>query len=236
MSKHKKRKNHNYQQNSTATNNPALINEYSEEYEDDDELECDDDVLEDSEIIDQEVLTETEPVVEIPDNSDTHSVDNGTCEENNEEIQHVNKPLVSINLYRVGSNFVQNKCINQIISTTDLEIAKNECINARDTHKKTYYVFDEKGNALFTSEYRVPKDNYYRVGTEWKNGRCINQKYFTINLDDACKNANDNTKSTGMIHNVYSPSGKLVFSSKKKLTLLSYKKREVNKNADWYIK
>ena len=138
--------------------------------------------------------------------------------------------------YRVGTGIIRKKCANQVAYTSDLEMAKTECNKARDEKLKTYYVFDKEGNAVYTAEYNIPKDNYYRVGTDFKNKKCINQKYYTVNLDEACKVANDNTKTTGMIHNVYDPSGKIVFSSKKKLTLLSYKKREVNKNADWYLK
>ncbi len=142
------------------------------------------------------------------------------------------KPVV---LYKVGTNYIDNKCINQVAITTNLEDAEAECIKARDKQRKSYYVFNEYGNIVYSGEYTTPKDNYYRVGTEWKNGRCINQKLSCTNFEQACACANDNTKNVGVVHNVYDPSGKVVFSSKKKLILLSYKKRG-NKNVNWYTK
>ena len=100
-------------------------------------------------------------------------------------------------------------------------------------YKKSYHVFDKTGNAVYTSEYSIPRDNYYRVGTEWKNGRCINQKEVCVEFDQASKSANENTKINGVIYHVFDPSGKIVFSAKQKLILLSYKKRGV-KNVNWY--
>lgn len=138
-----------------------------------------------------------------------------------------------VNFYKVGTDFINGKCINQVTATSDLVMAKDACMNARNNFKKSYYVFDNSGNAVYTAEYTTPKDNYYRVGTDWKNGTCINQKFTTVSIDDACLSANDNTKITGMIHHVFDPSGKVVFSAKKKLILLSYKKRG-NKNVNWY--
>jgi hypothetical protein len=153
-----------------------------------------------------------------------------------ENKSHTSKTKDNIKFYKVGTDYIRNKCINQVIATSDLDNAKDACDSSRNNKHKTYYVFDRDGNVVYTSEYNIPRDNYYRVGTDFKNGRCVDQKYYTVKLDDACKVSNESTKTTGMIHHVFDPSGKIVFSSKKKLTLLSYKKREVNKNADWYFK
>ena len=145
-------------------------------------------------------------------------------------------PKVSSMIYRVGTDIINGKCINQYEShTSNLDLAKEKCVAARNKYKKSYHVFDASGNAVYTSEYSTPKDNYYRVGTDWKNGKCINQKHFTVNYNEACNMANESTKNTGDIHNVYDPSGKLMFSAKKKLVLLSYKKRGM-KNVNWYTK
>jgi hypothetical protein len=73
-------------------------------------------------------------------------------------------------------------------------------------------------------------DKNYYVGTEFEDS------YPVEKLDDAIKESNENTKINGVVHNVYNSTGKIVFTSKKKLTLLSNKKRKVNKNADWYFK
>ena len=47
--------------------------------------------------------------------------------------------------------------------------------------------------------------------------------------------ANEETKSLGVIHHVFNSTGKVVFSAKKKLVLLSYKNKKAGvKNANWY--
>lgn len=148
------------------------------------------------------------------------------------EVQPVITPVV-MNFYKVGTDFIKGKCINQFAATTDLSKAKDDCDNARNTYKKSYHVFDKHGNAVYTAEYTIPRDNYYRVGTDWKSGACINQKMTSTDLEQSIACANDNTKITGIIHHVYGPSGNIVFSSKKKLVLLSYKKRGT-KNVNWY--
>lgn len=51
--------------------------------------------------------------------------------------------------------------------------------------------------------------------------------------DSARDFANSQTKYHGVIHHVYNKNGEIVFSAKKKLTLLSNKKRG-NRNVDWY--
>lgn len=223
MSKNKKHKNTNYQNNK------------------ENDVMTDETTLDTTEVFDEETITTTgEEVVTDEDIISNDTVLNDVEKIIAPSITEVENTDVVIappilNFYKVGTNYINNKCINQITYTTDLDIAKTECDKARDSYNKTYHVFDKMGNDVYTAEYNIPKDNYYRVGTEWKNGRCINQKYYCVNLDDACKKANENTKTTGVIHNVYNPTGKVVFSSKKKLTLLS-KKREVNRNADWYTK
>ena len=140
-----------------------------------------------------------------------------------------------INFYKVGTNFINGKCVNQITATSDLVMAKSSCESARDTNKKSYHVFDKDGTAVYTSEYNIPKDNYYRVGTDWKNGKCINQQFSSVNRDEACDSANINTKKYGVVHHVYDPTGKIIFSAKTKLTLFAKKKRGAN-DVNRYIK
>ena len=191
-----------------------------------------------------EELNETEVSVELETQEQHHEIVSEVHDECKNTISEELDPAPEvqptiekpITLYKVGTGWATDKCLNQISTTSDLQRAIDTCNCYRDTYKKSCYIFDEKGNAVYTAEYNIPKDNYYRVGTDWKNGLCINQKYTCVNFDEACENANNNTKQYGLIYNVYDPSGKVVFSAKKKLTLLSYKKRSVNKNASWYTK
>ena len=246
MSKHKKRKN--------VVNTNGTIIELVTETDDTYDIDVDSDEIVDNDVSNSDELTE-DPVSDNPvidgsvDNSNTtpsdHNIDNQTEDshemitgntetiENSTIIQPASTVLQQVNFYKVGTDYVNGKCINQVTSTTDLGLAKKLCSESRDNYKKSYHVFDKIGNAVYTSEYSAPKDNYYRVGTDWKNGACINQKFSSTNIDLAREQANVNTKTYGVIYNVYDPSGKVVFSSKKKLTLLSLKKRG-NKNDSWY--
>lgn len=147
----------------------------------------------------------------------------------------IEEPIQHTIIYRVCVDCGHSKNIPQVFSTSNLLLAKETCINYRNTYNKTYHVFDDNGNVVYTSEYTTPKDNYFRIGTDWKNGICINQKFTCTDFNLACKNADINTKLYGVVYNVYDPSGKIIFSSKKKLTLLSLKKRG-NKNDSWYFK
>lgn len=64
-------------------------------------------------------------------------------------------------------------------------------------------------------------------------GTDVNSVCSYDNFDTACECANERTKTHGVVHHVYDTNGNIIFSSKKKLILLSLKKRGV-KNADWY--
>ena len=68
----------------------------------------------------------------------------------------------------------------------------------------------------------------YRVGIDHP----IDERVFN-NWESARDDANNQTKLTGMIHHVYDANNNIVFSAKKKLTLLSHKKRG-NRNVNWY--
>ena len=219
MSKHKKHKNPN--QNNELNNNQDLI-EVEEELE---ETEEDIDDIEESSENDTVVETKL-PVVEnvIVDNTEEHI-------EVEEPVVTTETPIVpkqNINFYKVGTDYVNDKCINQITATSDLVNAKTICDSSRDTNRKTFHVFDKDGNAVYTSEFNHPRDNYYRVGTEWKNGNCINQRCSCVSRDEACICANNSTKTYGVVHHVYDPTGKIIFSAKTKLTLFAKKKRGVN--------
>lgn len=81
--------------------------------------------------------------------------------------------------------------------------------------------------AITVSEFK------YEVATDYVDGKPVNFISGTNDLDTACQLANNETKRTGIIHHVYNDQGFVVFSAKKKLTLLTNKKRG-NKNVNWY--
>ena len=188
-----------------------------------------------SDIVSENIVNENDKEV-VVDNVETMPVSEEivTDIDNSEEsVDAVKKIMPNSNFYRAGTDYIGDKCINLIGASHDLTSIKTICNDARNTYKKTYYVFDKSGNVVYTAEYSTPKDNLYRVGTEWKNGTCINQKFTSIYINEASESANDNTKITGIVHHVFDPSGRVVFSAKKKLTLLSLRKRG-NKNDSWY--
>lgn len=76
-------------------------------------------------------------------------------------------------------------------------------------------------------------ESKFTVATGLVDGSFIGRKTATDDLDSACKIANEQTKLTGEIHSVFNSDGFVVFTAKKKLVLLSYKKRG-NKNVNWY--
>lgn len=248
MSKNKNKHRNVSQNNQTLneTNNMMVDDSASSNNESDvvEEIE----VEESNELLEEEIVSESDEYIdEIIEENHTDSVTlDNTLEETvettdeqitrNDENPTEPEPVrQTLMLYKVGTDFNNGKCVNQVIITADLSAAKEECLKARNTHKKAYYVFNKEGRPVYSAEYTIPKDTYFRVGTDWRNSICINQKEMCTNFDNACTSANNNTKLTGVIHHVYDPSGKIVFSAKKKLILLSYKKRGI-KNADWYTK
>ena len=257
MSKNKKHKNISQNNNgmNTDTQDVEILDEDTLETEEDvtecqSELDSDKIEITDEDISNIEILDkESEESITVK-NIESSSYDDKvtiveSIAEDIEDVQvqpeietsKVNNTSVSeksTNLYKVGSGWAGDKCVNQSFVSPQLSLAIEHCNVLRDEYKKTYYVFDKNGNAVYTSEYTSPKDNYYRVGTEWNNGTCINQKFIGVNFDEACEAANENTKQFGNIYHVFDSTGRIVFSAKKKLILLSYKKRSVNKNADWY--
>jgi hypothetical protein len=244
MSKHKKHKrpvNTNNSTNNMNENIDESLESYDTSNNSDDENDVDD--IEDIQDENTDLISEIENE-HIIDNRIEDSIEDSNNEpvlepENNvdsiESIQPKIENVTNTNsiFYKVGLNFINGKCVNQITSTTDLSLAKEVCINYRNSYKKTCYVFDNDGRVIYTAEYTIPKDNCFRVGTDWRNGVCINQKVSCPCIDEAIESANTNTKLYGVVYNVYDPSGKIVFTAKKKLTLLSLKKRG-NKDVSWY--
>ena len=71
-------------------------------------------------------------------------------------------------------------------------------------------------------------ESYYTVATSVSLGKFINKCGNFVTRDQAINRANSATIETGVIHNVYDPTGKIIFTAKTKLTLFSKKKRGVN--------
>ena len=76
-------------------------------------------------------------------------------------------------------------------------------------------------------------ESYYTVATGLKLGKFIDKCGNFVTRDQAIKKANSTTIETGVIHHVYDPTGKIIFTAKNKLTLFAKKKRGayyVNRN------
>ena len=125
-------------------------------------------------------------------------------------------PVKTNILYKVGIAWENGKCINQKGAFSNLSYAKSSATGARNTFKKSHYVFDNEGNIIFAAEYSDPKDNFYRVGTAWSRGICINQKGAFSVATNARNLANSLTKKTGTIYFVFDPTGKVIYTGSKK--------------------
>lgn len=89
--------------------------------------------------------------------------------------------------YRVGTAWKNGSCVNQIGAYTVLDNAKKIA-----TAKSGYKVFDWDGNVIFpVVEAPTTSISYYRVGTAWKDGKCVKQLGAYTNLDNAKKKADD---------------------------------------------
>ena len=76
-------------------------------------------------------------------------------------------------------------------------------------------------------------ESYYTVASGLKFGNFINRCGNFVTRDQAIKKANSATIETGIVHNVYDPTGKIIFTAKTKLTLFAKKKgraQYVNRN------
>lgn len=57
-------------------------------------------------------------------------------------------------------------------------------------------------------------DNFYRTGTSWKNGKCVNQTGAYTELDNAKKEADNKAKSKKKTYYVFDSTGKKVYTAK----------------------
>lgn len=62
-------------------------------------------------------------------------------------------------IYRVGTAWKNGECKNQHGAFSSLANAKADADSAKSVNKKTYYVFDESGKAVYTAAYKTTKKN-----------------------------------------------------------------------------
>ena len=118
-------------------------------------------------------------------------------------------------LYRVGTDWSSDKCVEQKGAFTSLKNAKS-CADAnKNLNKKSFYVYNESGYVVYEAIYNDPTIDFYRVGTAWKNGKCKNQVGAFKDIRNATSTADSFTKKTNKIYYVFNPAGKTVYTGKK---------------------
>ena len=122
---------------------------------------------------------------------------------------------IKTSLYRVGTSWENGKCINQVGAFASLENASSFAEGNKNTYNKTYYVFDNDGNAVYEATYIDRADTFYRVGTSWKNGKCVNQIGAFKDSRNAISLADEYTKKSNTIFYVFNVAGKVLYTGKK---------------------
>lgn len=141
-------------------------------------------------------------------------------EEVNEEKKEESKPA-SVK-YRVGTDWKDGKCVGQIGAYNVLEYAKDAA------NKNTKYkVFDENGKVVYQKKEEAKKEEIkkeepkkevskpvtptvkYRVGTDWKDGKCAGQIGAYNILEYAKEAANKDKK-----YKVFDENGKVIYQKK----------------------
>lgn len=118
-------------------------------------------------------------------------------------------------LYRVGTGLKDNKVLNQVGAFANLEYAIGSCEGSKNTKKTSYYVYDADFKVVYSAEYLTKASEYFRVGTKWKDGKCINQKGAFKDAKNATTTANQYTKSTNTTYYVFTPNGKIYYTGKR---------------------
>lgn len=104
--------------------------------------------------------------------------------------------------YRVGTDWVNGKCVNQQTACLILENAVHTCIDLGDK----YSVYDWKGNKVYPET--PSKTISYYIGTDWVNGKCANQQAAYINKDYAI----DHTKQLGLPYKLFDKNGNIIYT------------------------
>ena len=109
-----------------------------------------------------------------------------------------------------GTDYKDGKVLNQVGAFTSLDNAKSDCTKASKEANKTYNVYDSNFKVVFTAS---NKKQLYRVGTDYKDGKVLNQVGAFSILDNAigsCEGSK-NTKKTS--YYVYDSDFKVVYSA-----------------------
>lgn len=105
-------------------------------------------------------------------------------------------------LYKVGTMWESGKCIDQKGAFTVLENAKS----CRNEHGDNYYVFNSVGRIV----YPELKNQLYRVGTSWNNGKCINQHGAFKEMSNAIADCKQAASDNDRVYYVFDNTGKVV--------------------------
>lgn len=203
MSKNKNNRNYSY-------NNQNIVNENTiiEDIESSENIETENLIIEDNISVDEipnDIMTNDEDIYDVESSVTVVDVDTVSSEE-----------LVTIEETSITDVHINNdSCNNDSVGKKDTSDVENVCN------------VDNNIVCITVAEFK------FKVSTNIVNGQMIEFKGGFNDLESACQLANEETKKTGVIHNVYNDQGFVVFSAKKKLTLLTNKKRG-NKNVNWY--
>lgn len=109
----------------------------------------------------------------------------------------INVVTVDDNMYRVGTDWKNGMCVNQIGCYSFLDNAKS-VVNM----KKNYKVFNSKGEVVYQAS---ENDEYYRVAKSYQNGVYIGQVGAYVNKNNAITEA----KSASL--SCFDPQGRLIY-------------------------
>lgn len=102
-----------------------------------------------------------------------------------------------------------------------LDNAKKCCDDAADKENKTYYVFEDDGDVVYAAKVEVSlpaEDELYRIGTGWKDGKCVNQhNAFTV-YENALEDYQDAQEASPLLqYFIYNKKGEIVYPDEKNI-------------------
>ena len=131
------------------------------------------------------------------------------------EEKNTTTPTETKKFYRVGTGYKDGKVLNQVGAFSILDNAIASCEGSKNTKKVSYYVYDANFKVVYSAEYLSKASEYFRVGTKWKGGKCLNQKGAFKDSRNAINTANQYTNSTNVTHYVFTPNGKIYYTGKR---------------------
>ena len=136
--------------------------------------------------------------------------------------------VIDIDRYRVAKDFKDGKPVEQLGAFSVLDNAKMMA-----TTNPGYYVFDaETGKRIFPTQVAPTVEmEFYRVATDYKSGKYVNQ----VGAYTEKANAINAAKEKGGDYKVYSPDGQVIYSAPKTPAKDIYAVRRTLKNVDSQI-